>query len=211
MVSYIGILAGIVFAWLAVKKGFYEIWAMLFNIVVSTYLAIFLRPTIKEIVPDDNILSKDYLTMLAIWVVFFLILQGISFLFFTGRFKVPFPKLFDTLIAAVWGFLTGFLIWSFIGLLICTSELSQKSIVSELGFNYPSQQANISYICWWGDLINKIVLNKNNYQTTEEMIALLIKSVEEQTSSSAVKTAEPNAPENEAPPEKPIEINEGKI
>jgi hypothetical protein len=210
MISVIGILAGISFALFALKKGFYEIWAMLFNIVVSTYLAIFLRPTIKEIVPSDNIFSKDYLTMSAIWLVSFLILQGTVFLFFTSQSKVQFPRLFDTLITAVWGFLAGFLIWSFIGLLICISELPQKPAVKEFGFNFQSQQANISYICWWCDLINKIALRRNNYQTTEEMIAVLKKSVEEKTSSGAVETTEPNAPEHEAPPQKLIEINEEK-
>lgn len=208
MIFIIGILAGISFAWFALRRGFYEIWAMLFNIVVSTYLAIFLRPTIKELIPSDNIFYKDYMIMLSIWVVSFLVLQGVVFLFLTGRFKAQFPRLFDTFIAAAWGFLAGFLIWSFIGLLISISELPQKPVVKKIGFNLQAQQTNISYICWWSDLINKIALRRNNYQTTKEMLTMLVKSVEEKTSSHAIETAEPNATEHEASSRNLIEINE---
>jgi hypothetical protein len=44
MVFWAGILVGGLFIWFAVKIGFYEMWATLFNIVISIYIAIFLSP-----------------------------------------------------------------------------------------------------------------------------------------------------------------------
>lgn len=51
MVFWIAILVGGAFVWLGVRMGFYQSWCLLFNIVVSIYLAIFLRrwlPTVSR-------------------------------------------------------------------------------------------------------------------------------------------------------------------
>jgi len=200
-----GILVGGIFAWYAIRIGFYETWTIFFNVLVAIYLAIFLGPVVVEIVPGagDTVYSNT-LAILAVAIVSFLILHGISYVFFIGQFKISFPKVLDILGTGIWGFLAGFLIWSFVSLLICITPISQNTFVKEVGFGSQSQQASISYICWWCDLVNTFVASKDNPQTTEQVISELLKSVEKKAHPSPV---EPDKPYEAAEPSKPAEPN----
>ena len=118
MVFWIGILVGIVFAGFAVRKGFYETWTILFNILISVYLAISLREIIKNILPAaDGSSYSDALAMLIIAIAVFAILHGIAYIFLLSQFKIDFPKIFDGIGSGTLGFLGGVLVWSFIVLM----------------------------------------------------------------------------------------------
>lgn len=201
MVSWLGILVGVIFVWFAIKMGFYETWTMLFNIVISIYLAVFLSPVIADIVPmAGDTLYSDALTMIATAVVFFLILHGVSYVFITGQFNVTFPKVFDVLGTGFLGFLAGFLVASFVSFLICITPISQNSFVKSIGFGSQFQQTNVSVICWWCDLVNKVVSHQDSKYTTQEAISGLLKNVEKKRArAERVAPAEPN---------KPVEPNE---
>lgn len=195
MVFWVGILIGALFAWFAIKIGFYEIWTLLFNIIISIYLAIFLGPIIMNIVPaSGDAAYSTGLTILATAIGAFLILHGISYVFLTSQFSFSFPKILDTLGSGLLGFLAGLLVWSFAGLLICATPISQNAIVKEIGFSRELQQANISYICWWCNLVNAVVSSRDNKLTTEQAISGLLDDVEKKTKDKAVKPAEPNEP-----------------
>jgi len=196
MVFWVGVLVGVVFIWFAVKMSFYETWAMLFNITISIYLSVFLRPIVIEIVPAAG--STPYsnaLTMLAIAIASFAILHGVSYIYFTGQFSVSFPKVFNVLAAGFLGFLAGFLVWSFACLLICVTPISQQPIVKGLGFGGQSQQTNVSYISWWCNLVHKVVSSQDNKISAEEAINDLLESTEKKTREKAGDdAAEPNEP-----------------
>ncbi len=180
MVFWAGILAGGLFIWIAVRIGFYETWAMLFNAVISIYIAIFLTPTILELVPEaGDIPCCNGLALIVLATGTYLILYGITYIFLTGQFKVSFPKVFDILFAGVLGFLVGFLILSFIALIITTTPLSRNHIVSQLGLNRQSQQANISYICWWCNVVNSMVSSPDKKITSEQAIEKLLGSTQQ--------------------------------
>jgi glucan phosphoethanolaminetransferase (alkaline phosphatase superfamily) len=175
VVFWITILGGAIFAWFAIKIGFYEIWALLFNILISVYLAIYLTPIVTDILPAT--LDTNYgttLTIIALAAAVFLILYGITYILFTGQFKVPFPKIFDILFAGSLGFLTGFLVLSFIVLLICVTPISQNEFLNEMGLNREAQQANISYLCWWCDKVNWFAASKDNKITGQQAIDKLL-------------------------------------
>jgi len=190
MVFWLGILVGGLFAWLAVKIGFYETWTMLFNIVISIYVAVFLGPVILDIIPaaGDTAFGK-VLAMITTGVGVFLILHCISYTFLTGQFSVSFPGIFNTLGAALLGFVAGFLVWSFVSLLICISPISQNSIIKGLGFGSESQQANISYIGRWCDLVNKVVASEESESSARETIGELLGEKKQ-----VGEPAEPNEP-----------------
>ena len=193
MAFWIGIFVAAVFAWFAVKIGFYEIWAMLFNIVISIYLAIRLRPVVPKFFPAAGAAPySDVLIIVAIALGVFLILHGITYVFLTSQFAVPFPKLFDILGAGVLGFLTGFLVWGLVNLLISITPISQYGFVKEIGFG--RQQASMSGICWWGDLIDNMVSSDNKQHTTEEVINKLIEDVEKKSKPKTSTRTEPNEP-----------------
>lgn len=195
MVFWAGILVGGLFVWFAVKIGFYEMWATLFNIVISIYIAIFLRPVIFDVVPEaKNMPCCNALALLVLATGTYLILYGITYIFFTGQFKVSFPKIFDILFAGVLGFLAGFLVLSFIALLITTTPISQNRFVRQLGLNRNSQQANITYICWWCDLVNSIVSSPDTKITSEQAIEQLLNSTQQKERDKTDQETELNSP-----------------
>ena len=196
MVFWIGILVSGAFAWFAIKRGFYETWALVFNIVISIYLAVFLGPVIADIVPPaGDTLYSNALCMLATAIGSFLILHGISYTFLTGQFTVSFPKILDTLGTGFLGFLAGFLVWSFVGLLIYTTPISQQPTVKEIGFGTQFEQANVGYISWWCNLVNSAVSSQDKKYTTEQVISGLLESAESRVqdkTAEQTKPAEPN-------------------
>ena len=200
MIFWTGILVGALFAWLAVKSGFYETWAMLFNIVVSVYLAVVLTPIIIELIPA----SKDTpycnaLCMIATGIGCFAVLHGISYIFLTAQFKMPFPKVFDVVLAGLLGFLSGFLVLSFAVLVFAASPIAQNRFLTELGLGKESQQANISYVAWWCDRVNSLVALQGNDNAPQQAISYLLDSV------GKLRPKSNRLPGNE--PNKPIDAN----
>jgi len=195
MIFWISILTGALFAWFAIKLGFYDTLTFLFNIVIAIYVAVFLTPIIIDFVPAAGDTSfGNALTLLALAAGTFFILFGISYTFITGQFNISFPKIFDILFAGLLGFLTGFLLLSFVAFLICVTPISQNKLANEIGLNRQSQQANISYICWWCDLVHSIVANEDSPKSTEYAINLCLQSAEKKTRDDSVEHAEPNKP-----------------
>jgi len=194
MVFWMSILVSGLFAWHAIKMGFYETWAFVFNIIISIYLAVFLRPIIANIPGVGDTPYINALTMAATATGAFLILHGISYTFITGQFRVSFPRIFDTLGAGFLGFLAGFLVWSFAGLLICITPISQNSFVKKTGFENQFRQNNASVIYWWCDLVNTAVSSRSTEHTAEEAVSELLKSAEPKTPTKNTGQAEPNEP-----------------
>jgi len=195
MAFWLGILAGALFAWIAMRIGFYETWTMLFNIVISVYAAVFLTPIIVNTIPSAGITPcGSALTLAAVAIGTFLILYGISYTFITGQFSVSLPKIFDTVGAGVLGFLAGFLVLSFAAFLICVTPISQNKFVGSVGLSTQSQQANISYICWWCDLVNGIVSRRDKKVASQEVINELVSRTQPEAKPETGERAEPNEP-----------------
>jgi hypothetical protein len=178
MVFWLGILVGGIFVWFAIKIGFYEIWAMFFNIVISVYVAIFLTPIILDITPGADEIPCCYAFALSVLGGgTFLILYGITYVFLTGQFKVAFPKLFEILFTGILGFMAGFLVLSFAAFVITITPISQNRFVKQIGFTKESQQTNISYMCTWCDLVNSVVSSDTKI-TSKEAVEYLLKNAE---------------------------------
>ncbi len=161
MVFWAGILAAAFFAWLAVKIGFYETWTMLFNIVISIYLSVFLTPAITTMVPAaGDTAYGNALTLITVAVGAFFILHGVSYSLLTGRFSVWFPRPIDNVGSGILGFLAGFLIWSFATLVILVSPLSQTSFAQDVGLKSTVDQTGVPYVAWWCDLVNGVSGNR---------------------------------------------------
>jgi hypothetical protein len=192
MAFWFGILVAGLFAWFAVGIGFYEMWVMLFNIVISIYLAVFLRPIIVNIPAVGDTPYSNALTMIAIAIASFSILHGISYTFITSQFKVSFPRIFNTLGTGFLGFLAGFLVWNFVSFLIFITPISQDTFVRGIGFNDEFQQSNISVICRWGNLVNRVVSSRDSEISCEQAVSELLKSTEPELRVEPAEEAEPN-------------------
>jgi hypothetical protein len=175
MAFWIGILAGALWVAYTLKTGFYETWAILFNLVISIYLGVHLQPLISAIIPAAaDTPYGNTLTVLAVAAASFLLLQGITYVFFTSQLTISFPKLFDVLGAGLLGFLAGFLVWSFVALLLCTTPLSHKPAVKQMCFD--SQQTTISYLTWWCQLVDKAASYGDS--NSQQVITSLLKTAE---------------------------------
>ena len=205
MAFWIGIILSAAFLWSAVKLGFYETWAMFFNIIISTYLAVFLKPTIANTVPSS--VETPYGNMLTVLVsaaVIFLLLQTISYTFFTGHFTVTLPKILDVIASGFLGFLAGFFVWSFATLVISISPIAKDSLVQEIGFNTQLEQTTIPYLCRWCNVVNAIVAVPANKLTTQQAIELLLPQtpVRKMQKPSKTTSREPDKPLQQTAPVK---------
>lgn len=177
---WIGILVAVLFAYSAIKLGFYHTWTMLFNFVIAVYVALRISPAIEEFLPaamGGGQYSKT-MALLATGLATFLILHGIAYTLLIGQFEVTFPRVVNTLGSGILGFLTGFLIWSFGTLIVCTTPFCQQQYVKELGFDVKTfEEAKMqSYLVGWCSFLDKIVASGEGPVSAEQTIKdLLIK------------------------------------
>jgi len=213
MIFWTGALVGVIFAYFTVKIGFYEALVLLFNIVISVYLAVYLRPILVNVPAIGDAPCCDALSMFGTAIATFLILHGISYTFLTGQFNIPFPRVFDTLGAACLGFLAGFLIWSFVSLVICITPASQHPVMKGIGFGGRQfEQSNAPYLYWWCDLVNVIVSEQEAEHPTKQAVSQLLKSIEERAKAKTTKPVElpkPAEPPKPAVLPKPAEEKTG--
>jgi hypothetical protein len=191
MLLLAGILAGGFCVWFAIKIGFYETWAMLFNIVIAIFTALFLARPIMDFLPEDavNIPCRDALILAVLAAGTFLILYGITYILFTSQFKVILPKIFDILFAGLLGFFGGFLVLSFIALIIFLTPIG-----SYTGMDNASIEYNLSSSYWLFDGIHSIVSTKDNEITTEQLIEQLLNKPQPDTQNKNSQQAEPDKP-----------------
>ena len=192
MLLLAGILAGGFCIWFAVKIGFYETWAMLFNIVIAIFTALFLARPIINFLPEDalDIPCRDALILAIIAAGTFLILYGITYILFTSQFKVILPKIFDILFAGLLGFFGGFLVLSFIALIIFLTPIgSYTGIIDDTSIKY-----NMSSSYWLFDGIHSIVSTKEKETTTEQLIERLLNKSQPDTQNKNSQQAEPDKP-----------------
>ncbi len=206
---WISILIGGVFAWLFAKRGFYDGWVMLFNIVVSIYLGIFLRPVIVGTMPSAG--QGPYnnaLTVLVTSAAAFLVLHGVAYIFFTSQFRVSVAKTFDKIGGGFLGFFAGLMIFNFAILLISITPVSQNALAKELDSAKALEQCKASYLCWWCNLVNVAVSRSDNKITCEQAIERLLKDSQESRRKLFIdepnepgEWAEPNSPQTSPAPE----------
>lgn len=211
IIFWISILAAIAFAFWVFKQGFYEIWILLFNIVIAVYIAITTKPAIYKMFSssqDESAYTNALIILLTAGLVFG-ILQSISYIAFTSQFSIPFPKIFDTFASGLVGFLAGMLICSFAIMLICITPISQNKFAKSIGLTNSIDQKNIVFVCSWCGIINKFAGKSNNDSTTKTIIEdqLFQASVKKKKTERIVRTVEarletkeePNLPEPNIP------------
>ena len=172
MTFWIGILAGFIFAWFALKIGLYETWALFFNIIISIYLAIFLGPQITEIFSSfGNLTSQIIISVAATAIISFLVLQFITYVFFTSQFKIPFPKIINMPGSAILGFMGGVLVWSFISILVFATPIARNAIVQNAGFNSGYNEKCIASVLRYANIINNLISKDPSKYTAQQMIS----------------------------------------
>jgi len=189
MVFWMAVAAGALFAWMAVRIGFFASWIMFFNLVLSAYVAIFLSPVIIASIPVATETSYGYaLVFLSTATATLLIAYAACYACLSGRLRIEFPRVFDGLAAGLLGFLSGFLVWSFVGLSICLTPLPEMDSLKPLGFGGPAQETNTSFVCWWCDRLHNMVKSSDTDLTSGEAVQML----REEAGPRAASTPNPN-------------------
>jgi hypothetical protein len=197
MAFWIGILVAAAFARFMISKGFYETWAIFFNILISVYLAIYLQPVITDIAALGDTPYGNALIVAGTAVGVFLVLHGVSYTFVTGQLSVPFPKALDTIGSGFLGFLGGLLMWGFLTLLVSITPVSRSGFVKGIGLDSAAfERGDASYISWWCNLVNLAASSETNRASGEQAISELVASAKERARAK---------PRGEPEPEKPAE------
>jgi hypothetical protein len=192
MIFWAGILVGVCFAWFTSKMGFYQTWAMMFNIVISIYVAIFLAPVIADAVPAATDTAYGYaLILIAVAIGTLVTLQGITYALFTGQFIATFPRVFNTVGGGILGFLAGLLVWSFAALLVSTTPVSQSAFAQKIGLGGKVEQTNVSYISWWCNLVGTVAAPRDNKCTPQEVINTLLSGSQKKKIDKGIRQREP--------------------
>lgn len=189
MLLLAGILAGGFCIWLAVKIGFYETWAMFFNIVITIYVALHLTQPIVDLLLKEagNIPCCEALTLIILAIGAFLILHGITYVLFTSQFKVTFPKIFDVLFSGVLGFIGGYLVLSFAAIVIALTPFAKYAEI-----DYDSVNTSMKYPYQLFDGIHSIIRSPENEKTTEHVIEELLKKSKTDNQNKNPQQAEPD-------------------
>lgn len=178
MVFWVAVLIGGLFAWAAAQVGFFASWIMLFNLVLSAYLAIFVGPLIVDSIPATTDTAYGYaLVLLTVGIATLVTSYAICYACLSGRLRVEFPHLMDKIGAGILGFLGGFLVSSFLGFAVSLTPLPEMDSLKSLGLDAGSQRATRSYICWWCDVLHGFVGSSDSGVTSEEVVASLLERV----------------------------------
>jgi hypothetical protein len=158
MIFWIGILVALAFAASSLKLGLYHAWTVLFNVLIAVYLGVRLGPFVEDFIPAGG----EYQTtigVLAAGIITFVVLHGVSYVFLIGQFDVTFPRAISKLGSVVLGFLAGFMVWSFVILLVCTAPFSQNKFLKDVGACREGfEKTHIQgYMVFWCSAIDKFV------------------------------------------------------
>jgi len=134
MTIFFCVLISLFFAVIAVKRGFYEMWGTLFNVVISIYSAVFLAPTVLKL--SDGAETSEFLIsvyLLSIAIVIFAILYFLCLTFLTGQFRITLPRIVDLIGSGLVGIAVGIIVWSFLGFLVLTMPVTYGRINRDTG------------------------------------------------------------------------------
>jgi len=176
MTFWIGILIAVGFAASAIKLGLYQAWTMLFNVVIAVYIGVNWGPAIETFVPAASGQYGRTLAILGAGLGTFLVLHALSYTFLIGQFEVSFPNSFNKLLSPLLGFLAGFLVWSFVVLVFCTTPFCQNASVKDAGLDSKTfEEAKMKqYLIWWCNLVDKFAASGESDTDAEEAVKNLL-------------------------------------
>ncbi len=133
MILLLAVVVGVVFAVIGARKGFFPMWFVLFNILISIYIGVMLSPTLVAIRPDMEQEPYYLAAFIAVTsVMIFIVLGTIAISFFGELGECFCPKVLDTVGAAILGFLGGFCVLSFVFFIVCIMPFSKTPSMKDV-------------------------------------------------------------------------------
>lgn len=120
------IIISLLFAWLGFKKGFFVMFATLFNLMFSVFIAVLSTRALMRL--SSGYETSGYYaaaTLFLMSVLIFGVLQFFACYYVLKNREDYFPKIFDKAGATVLGFLCGYIICCLLVLMVCVMPCSQ--------------------------------------------------------------------------------------
>lgn len=128
MFLWITIIISVLMAYWGYKKGFFMMFAILFNLMFAIFVAVLSAPKLLSF--STGYEDSGYYAAASVLLTFILIfgvLQFFAYFYFLRDSEGLFPKLFDKLGALIFGFLSGYMICCILMLSFCIMPCSTKS------------------------------------------------------------------------------------
>ena len=130
MITIAAIIIALFFVVIGLRLGYFRAWVMLFNILVSVYLAVMLAPVVPGLIPCVRDSCYRYPAfIMAAAIIIFAVMHSIA-LRLMKSFEASCHRIFDLIASAVFGFISGYLLTAFIFFVICLIPLAKPGFVS---------------------------------------------------------------------------------
>lgn len=133
MESLFAILLGGAFAYIGLKKKFFVMWSMLFNLLVSIFLGVMFLPLISRLTPDIG--ENGYFLSLCMFVLtalFFFTLHIIVKMYVIASNSGVFPVIFDRVGAGILGFLFGYIVCCFVFFVLSVMPIAKHPFITNV-------------------------------------------------------------------------------
>lgn len=127
MLFWIIILISLGFAYLGFKKGFFVMFATLFNLMFAVFISVLSTPLVLRMSPGFE--RHGYYaagSLILLFILIFGLLQTFAWFYFLRSRDEYFPMLFDKVGAVILGFLCGYVICAVLVMMICILPCSVK-------------------------------------------------------------------------------------
>jgi len=155
MESLFAILVGGAFVYIGLKKKFFVMWSMLFNLLVSIFLGVMFLPLISRLTPDIG--QNGYFLSLCMFVLtalFFFTLHVIVKRYVIASNSGVFPVIFDQIGAGILGFLFGYIVCSFVFFVLSMMPIAKHQMITNVfgkeGFGALSSRPVKKVCCFVG-------------------------------------------------------------
>lgn len=133
MLAWLIIIVSLIFAFVGFKKGFYVMFATLFNLMFAIFISVLSTRFLLKCSPGFE--HSGYYAAGSILLMFALIfglLQTFAWIFFFRHREDYFPVLFDKVGSVILGFLCGYVLCVLLILALCVTPCSKEGKVNWL-------------------------------------------------------------------------------
>ena len=132
MFLWITIIISVLFSYLGYKKGFFVMFATLFNLMFAIFIAVLSTPKLLSFSPGYE--HSGYYAAASVFLLFLLVFGVLEFFacfYFLRDCEGCFPILFDKIGAVVFGFLSGYVLCCLMMLAFCIMPCSTNHNVAK--------------------------------------------------------------------------------
>lgn len=158
MIFWLTVMIGVLAAIIGLRKGFFFMWAIFFNLLIAIYLGIMLTPAIVKLIPgiEDNGYHRAG-CVAGIAIVTFAFLYTVAIVYFYVDSKITLPQFIDKVGTCLVSFFTGYLICSFVFFVVCVMPFSKAPLMKKIlgrEKQAPSAVATIQKSCSFVDALS---------------------------------------------------------